>query len=463
MLMSNAERSWRTFVKDKRAGSGGFTSNSIYLVVSERRRIMQDSRAYQLGERTSWAIQSQKEPDLFCDIRSEFRKCKGENDASVIDNVYLKGVKWCPDGTCFLSASSDELLRVFDLDSRLDQLGRGELPGKLSNKEIGYGGNATNELDNHVHLNESDVNLVEEADCNSAVQIPVGELVYDFAWFPGATKIDSTSFCFGTVCRGHPTHIYDACGGALRCSYVAYNEMDEIASIYSLAFHHSGQFLYLGGKSSIYTFDVSRPGRDHFTYGSFERKKVGQPGILSCLAPSIQPNSVLSEVIATGSYSGIAALHDVYNEEMICLLEGHVGGVTHVQFSADGNYLYTGARKDEALYCWDVRYLSGAVYTIKRKSTRTNQRIYFDIEPSGRHLISGGDDGLARVFDLRDGEQAGSFRAAESCVNGAAFHPVEPFVATCSGERLFQDFESKSNLVGDNSIKIWKFAMVSLA
>jgi len=34
MRMSNAERSWRTFVKDKRAGSGGFTSNSIYLVVS---------------------------------------------------------------------------------------------------------------------------------------------------------------------------------------------------------------------------------------------------------------------------------------------------------------------------------------------------------------------------------------------------------------------------------------------
>ena len=89
--------------------------------------------------------------------------------------------------------------------------------------------------------------------------------------------------------------------------------------------------------------------------------------------------------------------------------------------------------------------------------------MYFDIEPSGRHLISGGDDGLARVFDLRDGEEVGCFRAAETCVNGATFHPVEPFVATCSGERLFNDFESKSDLVGDNSIKIWKFAVASLA
>ena len=420
---------------------------------------MQDSRAYQIGDRTSWAIQSEKEPELACDIRSEFQRYIREKDGSSIDNVYLKGVKWCPDGTCLLSASSDDLLRVFDLDSRLEGSGRVKLPGKSNCNDVSDGGNDENEMGRRVHLSE----LGEEGgDWNSAVQIPIGELIYDFAWFPGATKVDETGFCFGTLCRGHPAHIYDACGGALRCSYVAYNEMDEIASVYSLAFHHSGQFLYLGGKSAIYTFDVSRPGRDHFTYGTFERKKVGQPGILSCLAPSFQSNNGFSEVIAAGSYSGVAALHDVHNEEMICLLEGHVGGVTHVQFSADGNYLYTGARKDGALYCWDVRYLSGAVYTIKRESTRTNQRIYFDIEPSGRHLISGGDDGLARVFDLRDGAQVGSFRAAESCVNGAVFHPMEPFVTTCSGERLFKDFESKSKLVGDNSIKIWKYAMVSL-
>ena len=425
---------------------------------------MHESRAYRLEERTCWVIHGEKHPDLACDIRSEFRECHRKNYGDLLDNVYLKGVKWCPDGTCFLTASSDDLLRVFDLDSKLDGLGKGKLQRKLNNNEIGYESNDINEQYNPTRLNESGLNLLKDAgDWNSAVRIPAGELVYDFAWFPGATKNDISSFCFGAVCRGHPAHVYDVCGGGLRCSYVPYTEMDEIASVYSIAFSQSGPSLYLGGKSSIYTFDISRPGRDHFTYGTFEKRKVGQPGILSCLVPSTQSNNMLSEIIATGSYAGIAALHDVHNEEMICLLEGHVGGVTHVEFSADGNYLYTGARKDEALYCWDVRYLSGSVYTIRRKSTRTNQRMYFDIEPSGRHLISGGDDGLARVFDLRDGEEVGCFRAAETCVNGATFHPVEPFVATCSGERLFNDFESKSDLVGDNSIKIWKFAVASLA
>lgn len=28
-------------------------------------------------------------------------------------------------------------------------------------------------------------------------------------------------------------------------------------------------------------------------------------------------------------------------------------------FSADGNFLYTGARKDPSILCWDVRYGSG--------------------------------------------------------------------------------------------------------
>lgn len=60
-----------------------------------------------------------------------------------------------------------------------------------------------------------------------------------------------------------------------------------------------------------------------------------------------------------------------------------------VQFSADGNFLYTGARRDPALHCWDVRYTSGVVYTLHRASATTNQRIQFDIEPCGRHLASG--------------------------------------------------------------------------
>jgi 6-phosphogluconolactonase (cycloisomerase 2 family) len=60
-----------------------------------------------------------------------------------------------------------------------------------------------------------------------------------------------------------------------------------------------------------------------------------------------------------------------------------------VKFSADGNFLYTGARKDADILCWDIRYTSDVVYRLQRDSGDTNQRIQFDIEPMGRHLATG--------------------------------------------------------------------------
>ena len=40
--------------------------------------------------------------------------------------------------------------------------------------------------------------------------------------------------------------------------------------------------------------------------------------------------------------------------------------------------------------CWDVRHSSGVLYTLRRESAATNQRVAFDIEPCGRHLATGG-------------------------------------------------------------------------
>lgn len=63
--------------------------------------------------------------------------------------------------------------------------------------------------------------------------------------------------------------------------------------------------------------------------------------------------------------------------------------MVQVKFSADGNFLYTGARKDPQILCWDVRYTSEVVYTLQRDTADTNQRVQFDIEPVGRHLATG--------------------------------------------------------------------------
>jgi hypothetical protein len=77
-----------------------------------------------------------------------------------------------------------------------------------------------------------------------------------------------------------------------------------------------------------------------------------------------------------------------------------------VSFTYDGNYLLSGARQDPDLLCWDLRRAGGPasapdgslVWRMGPRSTHTtNQRIAFSVEPVGRHVLTGGCDGVVRV------------------------------------------------------------------
>lgn len=174
--------------------------------------------------------------------------------------------------------------------------------------------------------------------------------------------------------------------------------------------------------------------------------------------------------MAAGTYSGQAGLYDSTTNELQYLLQGQKGGLTQVKFGPDGNFLFTGARADNEIWCWDVRYQSGVLYKLTRDTAATNQRICLDIEPCGKHLASGGQDGEVRVYNLAAGEEVARFQAASDTVNGFEYHPFLPFAATASGQRRFleavdPDSDSDSdvvegglNLCGlDNSLLLWRF------
>ncbi|XP_028547444.1 POC1 centriolar protein homolog B-like, partial [Dendrobium catenatum] len=61
----------------------------------------------------------------------------------------------------------------------------------------------------------------------------------------------------------------------------------------------------------------------------------------------------------------------------------------------------------------------------------------FDIEPSGRHLGTGGQDGIVQIYDLQSGEWVSGFQAASDTVNCFSFHPSVPLAASSSGNRRF--------------------------
>lgn len=164
----------------------------------------------------------------------------------------------------------------------------------------------------------------------------------------------------------------------------------------------------------------------------------------------------------------------------ICVILGHQGGLTHMKFSWDGTKLFTGSRKEHEIFCWDIRYLSTVLYSLRRDSD-TNQRIYFDTNFYTNYLVSGGQDGHVRFYDL--GEIANSietnsdgsgdssesrqptfaFKAHQDCVNGVALHPFYPLLASCSGERKFRALNENDedcsffgkHVEFENALKLW--------
>ena len=386
---------------------------------------MDDGGLVEIRKRLLLPLQEYKEEDTYgrkdCVLSSAVEYLPGSAH-------YTQGVLWSPDGTCVLTSVVEQSVSgesyrmvVHDVDGN----GLISPEGKDLGKNQGTEG------------------------------------IYSYAWFPHANREDPSSFCYAVARRGHPVHVYDACGdGSSRGSYVAVDErMDEMDSIYSIAFNHTGQYLYGGGRRRgvIYGFDTSQPGRNSFTFMWDQAEQ--RDGIISRICCG---KYALENVVAVGTYGKRIGLFDVYSNGMMCVLEGHIGGVTHMEFSADGNYLYTGARKDGSIYCWDVRYLSGSVYKIERESKKSNQKIYFDIEPAGRCLASGGDTGIVQLYDLTDGSPAGSFRGASDVVNGCCFHPSEVLLATSSGERSFHIEGDEEEESSSCSVSVWSFPTTTL-
>ncbi|XAR66391.1 hypothetical protein NMG60_11012613 [Bertholletia excelsa] len=344
-------------------------------------------------------------------------------------NNFLFGVKWSPDGSCFLTSADDRAFRLFLLP------------------DVSYYGNVC-AFDAETGGDSYAANLV----------VNEGESIYDYCWYPYMSASDPVTSVFASTTRDHPIHLWDSTSGELRCTYRAYDGMDEITAAYSICFNPAGTKLFAGYNKSLRVFDIHRPGRDFEHHSTVQKNKEGQSGIISAIAFS--PSH--TKMLATGSYNQTTAIYGEDNMEPLYILHGQEGGVTHVQFSRDGNYLYTGGRKDPYILCWDVRKTVDIVYKLYRSSENTNQRILFDIEPFGQNLGTGGQDGLVHIYNLQTGQWVSSFQAALDTVNGFSFHPYLPMAASSSGHRRFvnpEDSPKNLSLSGfENCASIWSFS-----
>ncbi|KAI1287301.1 Guanine nucleotide-binding protein negative regulator 1 [Halotydeus destructor] len=351
------------------------------------------------------------------DIRKEF------SVNSNTETNYLKGCKWSPDGLCLLTCSQDNVLRLFETKNFTE----------------------------------------DELDPAAILKMKEAELIYDYCWYPEMDSIKPETCALLCTSRYAPIHLRDAYDGRIRATYRAYNNVDEVESAYSVSFNHDGTKIYAGFKQKFRIFDTSVPGRCYFEQPTLINKQ-GQSGILSCIAF----NKAHSDMFAIGSYSKQICIYDA-DGQLVCIFEGHNGGITHMVFSPDGNRLYSGGRKDSDIICWDTRNF-GKVLQVMQRDVKTNQRMYFDVHESGEYLASGNDDGTVSIWKLSTNiddnesilEPLNRFQAHGDCVNGFSFHPTSSFYsATSSGKRMFPELNEDDDepfvrkSLPDNSVKIW--------
>ncbi|XP_023412189.2 telomerase Cajal body protein 1 isoform X1 [Loxodonta africana] len=318
---------------------------------------------------------------------------------------FLKGCKWAPDGSCILTNSADNILRIYNL------------PPELYSEE----------------------EQLEYAEMAPVLRMVEGDTIYDYCWYSLMSSTRPDTSYVASSSRENPIHIWDAFTGELRASFRAYNHLDELTAAHSLCFSLDGSQLFCGFNRTVRVFHTARPGRDCEVRSTFA-KKQGQSGIISCIAFSpTQP------LYACGSYGRSLGLYACDSGSPLALLGGHHGGITHLCFHPDGNRLFSGARKDAELLCWDLRWPGHPLWSLSRE-VATNQRIYFDLDPTGQFLVSGSTGGAVSVWDLSGAlEDSGkpepvlSFLPQKDCTNGVSLHPSLPLLATASGQRVFPE------------------------
>ncbi|KAF6098166.1 WD repeat containing antisense to TP53 [Phyllostomus discolor] len=309
-----------------------------------------------------------------------------------------------PDGSCILTNSADNILRIYNLPPEL--------------------------------YNEGE--QLEYAEMVPVLRMVEGDTIYDYCWYSLMSSSQPDTSYVASSSRENPIHIWDAFTGELRASFRAYNHLDELTAAHSLCFSPDGSQLFCGFNRTVRVFSTARPGRDCEVRATFA-KKQGQSGIISCI--TFSPTQPL---YACGSYGCSLGLYAWDDGSPLALLGGHKGGITHLCFHPDGNRFFSGARKDSELLCWDLRQPAHPLWSLSREVT-TNQRIYFDLDPTGQFLVSGSTSGAVSVWDTgrseheRTPEPVLSFLPQKDCTNGVSLHPSLPLLATASGQRVFPE------------------------
>lgn len=101
--------------------------------------------------------------------------------------------------------------------------------------------------------------------------------------------------------------------------------------------------------------------------------------------------------------------------------------------------LFCASRMSNHIAVYDMRNLTGGPVARLKRPGWTQQKIIFDVDWTGRYLVTGGTDGRLRIYDVNCGivkeEPVYDEKLEEDVISMAGWHPYKPWVLTATGSR----------------------------
>jgi WD40 repeat protein len=149
-------------------------------------------------------------------------------------------------------------------------------------------------------------------------------------------------------------------------------------------------------------------------------------------------------------------LLDAQSGEEVESFIGHEGAVTSLAFSRDGAFILSGG-DDGAARLWEIgagraRFHWAAVKDGEGKSQGYSSARF---SPDGELLAAICSDRSARVWDLRAGVQRSGLRGHTATINAIAFSPDGASLASCAGERPPAHARFQAHDPKDTTTRVW--------
>jgi WD40 repeat protein len=363
-------------------------------------------------------------------------------------NNFFKEAQFSPDGTAVVTHNDDGGLRTFVLPQ--DLLEESEQPHDLAPYSI----------------------------------LPSPTNVQSYALYPGFSLQDMSTTLILSAPVDQPLRLTNALDSSFTHAIYPYIHTKTEAYIApnSLAFHSDGSHFVAGARGSVAIFDTSRanegPVAMHITKPKDPQRaatSMRDSGLIMSL--SISTDGYLAAgssnrsvgIFSSSGHGGCQTAFSVapgLNDPDAATCGGT--GITSLTWTPDGNYLLVGERQSDGIHVYDVRNQLRRVAWLAGRNALTTQRLGIFTVPtlSGLEVWAGGMDGSLRMW--QNPGQAEGTQEPDAVLSGmhgdsvtsAVWHPSGAVMATCSGQRRFDDAdeeedEDQISTPPDSSLKIW--------